>query len=175
MAMTLPKSIHPLNDGVLAHEYIHPVQFFTHRRRPETGSYRLMYEILDQAIRDYNLSRKYERIYGVGFRSRDRVSTTWLLHEWFFSDRLDYVFSFVNICDAFDLDPHFVRRRLQSGTLITSNIFKPCGTTRKVGTRGNIYRRSSHRKRPERSGEGDSLDATRLADVEASTQEGHEG
>lgn len=83
-----------------------PEQVFTARvrRTLHHGELRLMCAILDEAIGEYFKCR--------GGRGRRKQRLFRETTEWLASDDRSWVFSFANICDALDLDPHAVRRRL---------------------------------------------------------------
>ena len=83
-----------------------PEQVFTARVRRTLyrGELRLMCAILDEAIGEYLKCR--------GGRGRRKQRLFRETSAWLASDDRSWVFSFANICDALDLDPASVRRRL---------------------------------------------------------------
>ena len=83
-----------------------PAQFFTarERRRARNSEERLMFAILEDAVAVYTKHRapatsKQRRIY----RNTKR---------WLESDDRTWLFSFLRICEALDLDPECIRRGL---------------------------------------------------------------
>ena len=84
-----------------------PEQFFDSRVRltsvgPETA---LMYAVLEDAFLCFQKQFK-PTIPDVQRRAREA-------EDWFFSDDSRWLFSFVSICDALELEPEFLRKRLK--------------------------------------------------------------
>lgn len=83
-----------------------PVQFFADLRQkaPAEGERRLMLAILEDAIECFQ-----KHLWATDRRHRQ-------LHDeaevWFLADEPGWLFSFVNICEAFEINPVFFRRGL---------------------------------------------------------------
>ena len=83
-----------------------PAQFFTalKQRSQVCGERRLMAAILEDAI---DCFQKY--LWAKDNRSRNLRQEA---ENWFFSDDDSWPFSFINVCEALDLEPDFLRRGL---------------------------------------------------------------
>ena len=83
-----------------------PAQFFTalKQRSQVCGERRLMAAILEDAI---DCFQKY--LWAKDNRSRNLRQEA---ESWFFSDDDSWPFSFINVCEALDLEPDFLRRGL---------------------------------------------------------------
>ena len=83
-----------------------PAQFFTalKQRSQACGERRLMAAILEDAI---DCFQKY--LWAKDNRSRILRQEA---ESWFFSDDDSWPFSFINVCEALDLEPDFLRRGL---------------------------------------------------------------
>jgi hypothetical protein len=87
-----------------------PAQFFTHRERrnAQDGIRRLMYAILEDAV----------SVYTGEVRSPRQSRTFQQTRRWIDSNDRQWVFSFLRICEALDLDPEYIRRgvRMRAAT-----------------------------------------------------------
>ena len=79
-----------------------PAQWFTHRERRNAQSSirRLMYAILEDAV----------SVYTSEVRSSRQSRTFQQTRRWIDSNDRTWVFSFLRICEALDLDPDYIRR-----------------------------------------------------------------
>ena len=93
---------HPLEPRTLM-----PAQYFTQRERRNAQSSirRLMCAILEDAV------SVYTREAGSFRRSRTFHET----RRWLHSNDRTWVFSFLRICEALDLDPESIRREVREG------------------------------------------------------------
>jgi hypothetical protein len=71
---------------------------------PETA---LMYAVLEDAFRCFHKKFETER----RFMERAREA-----EKWFFSDDSHWLFSFVSVCDALELEPEYIRKKLKHWT-----------------------------------------------------------
>lgn len=88
-----------------------PSQYFEHveRRKLESGEYRLVLAVLNDAVRSY--------VSNIGARSREQRARLAELRRWFYShdDPLKQgVFSFESVCDLLGIEAGIVRRRLRA-------------------------------------------------------------
>jgi hypothetical protein len=132
MAMT--NDIHRYFDDVLPPPLepraLMPAQFFTQRERRNArdGIRRLMYATLEDAVNVYTReagSTRPSRTFQQARRWIDGSDRTW-------------VFSFLRICEALDLDPEYIRRGVRAAT-------RRCGRgrPREVTPRGVAHGRDS--------------------------------
>ena len=94
-------------DGPLVPEIVRPSQF-ADLLRNETSrppEHRLMLAILEDALRCYQ-----RELNSPGRRSQDLFREA---EDWFASHDTSWPFSFVTICDTFDLDPEYIRFALR--------------------------------------------------------------
>jgi len=84
-----------------------PGQFYTPAEDiyKTRGVVALMYGILDEAL------TCFQKHVGSSSTRGQRLAKE--AEEWFFADDVEWVFSFVNICAALDLDPAYLRRGLR--------------------------------------------------------------
>ena len=83
-----------------------PVQFFTQRERrnSQNSIRRLMYAILEDAV----------SVYTSEVRSSRQSRTFQQTRRWLDSNDRAWVFSFLRICEALDLDPEYIRRGVRT-------------------------------------------------------------
>jgi len=86
-----------------------PERFFDSRVKltavcPETA---LMYAVLEDAFLCFH--KQFES--DPRFIERAREA-----EDWFFSDDSRWLFSFVSVCDALGLEPHYIRKKLKNWT-----------------------------------------------------------
>lgn len=83
-----------------------PAQFFTQRERRNAQSSirRLMYAILEDAV----------SVYTSEVRSSRQSRTFQQTRRWIDSNDRQWVFSFLRICEALDLDPEYIRRGVRT-------------------------------------------------------------
>lgn len=83
-----------------------PAQFFTQRERRNAQSSirRLMYAILEDAV----------SVYTSEVRSPRQSRTFQQTRRWFDSNDKTWIFSFLRICEALDLDPEYIRRGVRA-------------------------------------------------------------
>ena len=83
-----------------------PAQFFTQRERRNAQSSirRLMYAILEDAV----------NVYTSEVRSSRQSRTFQQTRRWIDSNDKAWVFSFLRICEALDLDPEYIRRGVRA-------------------------------------------------------------
>src|SRR5262245_10123008 len=97
----------PTHDVGLHGVAILPVQFHESRRRLaiDEGVWRLMSAVLADAIRCYqdNFAATQAR----------RVLEFQEAREWFFSKEADGPFSFIGVCEALQLEPDAIRKRIR--------------------------------------------------------------
>jgi len=84
-----------------------PAQWFTQRERRNAQSSirRLMYAILEDAV----------SVYTSEVRSSRQSRTFQQTRRWIDSNDRTWVFSFLRICEALDLDPDAIRREVREG------------------------------------------------------------
>ena len=84
-----------------------PAQWFTQRERRNAQSSirRLMYAILEDAV----------SVYTSEVRSSRQSRTFQQTRRWIDSQDRTWVFSFLRICEALDLDPDAIRREVREG------------------------------------------------------------
>ena len=90
----------PASGGML------PEQFFDSRVKlaavcPETA---LMYAVLEDAFLCFH--KRFEKAPQFIERARDA-------EDWFFSDDSRWLFSFLSVCAALGLEPHYIRKKLR--------------------------------------------------------------
>ena len=85
---------------------IMPAQFFTQRERrnAQNSIRRLMYAILEDAVSCYTAE----------IRSARQSRTFQQARRWIDSNDRQWVFSFLRICEALDLDPEYIRRGVRT-------------------------------------------------------------
>jgi len=83
-----------------------PAQFFTQRERrnAQDSIRRLMYAILEDAV----------SVYTSEVRSSRQSRTFQQTRRWLDSNDRTWIFSFLRICEALDLDPEYIRRGVRS-------------------------------------------------------------
>lgn len=84
-----------------------PVQFTTPFQRKLNGIRHLMAAVLTDGVEAFCRNAG-----GTTTRSRRLYQEA---ADWIFSDDRSYAFSFLNLCDALEIDPDFVRERLRPG------------------------------------------------------------
>jgi hypothetical protein len=79
-----------------------PAQFFTQRERrnAQNSIRRLMYAILEDAV----------SVYTSEVRSARQSRAAQQARRWIHGNDRTWVFSFLRICEALDLDPQYIRR-----------------------------------------------------------------
>jgi hypothetical protein len=139
-------------------DFLVPVQFFdlTRRRSALDGETRLVFAVLEDAIRCYvktvNSSRRCER------EQFDEVN------RWFHADAgIRSPFSFEYVCDVLGIEPAALRSRL--GLLSADDL--PTKQMRSVGRRQVVRARRSSRKRPADAA-GSSARAAEMRDIAGS-------
>jgi hypothetical protein len=90
-----------------------PAQFFTHRERrnAQDSIRRLMYAILEDAV----------SVYTSEVRSARQSRTFQQTRRWIDSNDRAWVFSFLRICEALDLDPEYIRRGVRTRAAAPKN------------------------------------------------------
>jgi hypothetical protein len=90
-----------------------PAQFFTHRERrnAQDSIRRLMYAILEDAV----------SVYTSEVRSARQSRTFQQTRRWIDSNDRIWVFSFLRICEALDLDPDYIRRGVRMRAAMPKN------------------------------------------------------
>lgn len=85
---------------------IMPAQWFTQRERrnARNGIRRLMYAILEDAV----------SVYTSEVRSARQSRTFQQTRRWIDSNDRTWVFSFLRICEALDLEPEYIRRGVRT-------------------------------------------------------------
>ena len=81
-----------------------PSQYFSARRRVRSAEERLVAAILEDAIAVYSKNRQPKTRKG-----RRLLNET---ERWFLSSDRTWVFSYLRVCEALDLDPYCIRRAL---------------------------------------------------------------
>jgi hypothetical protein len=83
-----------------------PAQFFTQRERrnAQDSIRRLMYAILEDAV----------SVYTSEVRSSRQSRTFQQTRRWIDSNDRTWIFSFLRICEALDLDPEYIRRGVRN-------------------------------------------------------------
>jgi hypothetical protein len=94
--------------GLFEPDTVLPLQYFDRLRRRHVliGEHRLMFAILEDAIRIYCKEN--------GARSRGGRRAFREAKEWIESTDCNWVFSFERICDALDLEPGYIRRGVRA-------------------------------------------------------------
>jgi hypothetical protein len=90
-----------------------PAQWFTQRERRNAQSSirRLMYAILEDAV----------SVYTSEVRSSRQSRTFQQTRRWIDSNDRTWVFSFLRICEALDLDPDYIRRGVRMRAAAPAN------------------------------------------------------
>jgi hypothetical protein len=110
-------------DATGEYETILPSQFIDllrndHARPPE---HRLMLAVLEDAIRSY---RRY-----MGSSRARRGQLFREVEEWFASDAATWPFSFVVICQTFDIEPEYIRAGLRAWSTANASVVRRDGPT----------------------------------------------
>jgi hypothetical protein len=101
-----PPELEEMIDRVLAAPSVDPTQVpMHHRARPDSGEARLALAILDDAIRCV-LRHAESRL------AHQRAEAIEAL-DWIRSERSDYALCFVPICQLFDIDPDWIRGKIE--------------------------------------------------------------
>ncbi len=115
--MAMMNEVHRYFDDVLPPPLepraLMPAQFFTQRERrnAQNSIRRLMYAILEDAV----------SVYMSEVRSARQSRTFQQARRWIDSNDRAWIFSFLRICEALDLDPAYIRGGVRMRAAVPSN------------------------------------------------------
>jgi hypothetical protein len=114
-----------------------PEQYFSRRQRPMSGTYLLMAAVLEDA---FALVRRDHG--SVPRRAMREVLLVRDTQRWFRSNDRSWLFSFLRICEALDLDPRAVRRALRGSAPAVNSSSRFAARVRRPRRSGTIRARS---------------------------------